>query len=178
VADNRSLFVAVSLLASHIDAGSLPEGAESLLQRCGTTPVPIRLLGREDLAKHWAVSGALTAALGTHASLTLGTWKEISDSAEGGSGFSLADLAADRSGTFCAQRGSDVASATQVRRWLANVTEADLLPLDALALAEGMSEDAFRARYTSTESAEYAATIARIDASLAVLMHFSAPPPP
>jgi hypothetical protein len=171
-ADNRSVFVALSLLVAGMDAGSLPEGAGPLRQSCGTSPVPIRLLGREDLAKHWAVSGALTAALGTHASLSLGTWKEISDSASGGSGFSLVDLAADRSGTFCAQHGAEGASAMQVRQWLETVTEADLLPLSALALAEGLTEAEFRSRYASTDSSEYAATVARIDASLAVLIHF------
>ncbi len=174
-ADNRSLFVALSILTAGMDAGSLPEGAQPLLESCGTSPVPIRLLGRRDLAKHWTVSGALTAALGTHASLTLGTWKEISDSSSDGSGFSLVDLAADRSGTFCAQQGADVSSASQVRQWLAAASEPDLLPLTALALAEGMSEDEFRSRYASTDSAQYAATVARIDATLAVLIHFAEP---
>ena len=42
----------------------------------------------------------------------------------------------------------------------------------ALALAEGMSEAEFQSRFTSTESATFAATVARIDQTLAVRNRF------
>lgn len=167
--DNRALFVALSLLVAQIDGKALPGSREPLLQRCGVVPTEFTLQGRADLAKHWAVSAALASAFGTEASLSLGTWKEISDSGEGGSGFSLVDLAADRSGVFSALRGADVATAVTLRDWLRQVSEADLLPVGALALAEGMTEDEFRARFTDTDSAQFAAMVSRIDAQLAVL---------
>lgn len=169
-ADNRAIFVALSVLMADMDAGALPKGRDSLYRKCGRSKTQFVLQGRADLAKHWVVSAMLTAQVGTDASLALGTWKEISDSGAGGSGFSLVDLAADRSGAFSAHRGTDEAQAAAMRSWLAGATDDRLLPVSALALAEGMTEAAFRARYSSTDSAVYAATVQRIDAELEVLM--------
>jgi uncharacterized protein YfiM (DUF2279 family) len=170
VPDNRAIFIALSLLVAGIDAGVLPEGEGALLKQCGRARSEFSLQGRADLAKHWTVSAALSASLGTDASLALGTWKEISDSGAGGSGFSLVDLAADRSGTFSAQRGVDSSQAAALREWLARASDESLLPVTALALAEGMTEQEFRVRYTNTDSAGFAATVRRIDSELAVLM--------
>ena len=170
--DNRAIFVALSLLVARIDGGILGEGRQAILDRCGKSSADYRLLGRNDLAKHWSVAGALTAAFGSDASLSLGMWKEIHDSGAGGSGFSLVDLAADRSGTFCAQRGAAAGTARALRDWLAAADETDLLPLGALAHAEGMTESEFRARFTDTDSQAYEAAVQRIDASLAVLVLF------
>jgi len=170
--DNRAIFVALSLLVAQIDGGTIGEERKAIFDRCGVSSTDYRLLGRSDLVKHWSVSGALTAAFGQDASISVGTWKEISDSGAGGSGFSLVDLAADRSGTFCAQRGAAPETARALRDWLASAQETDLLPLGALANAEGMTEDEFRARFTDTDSRAYQAAVQRIDASLAVLIRF------
>jgi hypothetical protein len=170
-ADNRSMFIALALLVAQIDAGALPKGKAPLFKRCGKPGTEFQLQGRADLAKHWTVSAAITAYLGTDASLTLGTWKEISDSGKGGSGFSLVDLAADRSGAFSAERGTDEARAGALQDWLAQVTDDKLLPVGALALAEGMTEGEFRSRFTDTDSDSYADAVARIDSALEVLMH-------
>jgi hypothetical protein len=169
---NRSAFVALALLAAGMDVGALSDGSGAMFSRCGKPPGGLLLLGRDDLPKHWAVSAALTSAFSNQASLSVGTWKEISDSGVGGSGFSLVDLAADRSGAFSAERASDTNRAREVRQWLARAMESDLLPVGALALAEGMSEAEFQSRFTSTESATFAATVARIDQTLAVRNRF------
>jgi hypothetical protein len=168
--DNRSIFVALALLVAQMDAGALPDGEAALFKKCGKPQTEYLLQGRADLAKHWTVSAAITAYMGADASLTLGTWKEISDSGAGGSGFSLVDLAADRSGAFSAQQGTDEARAGAMQDWLAQATDDNLLPVSALALAEGMTEGEFRARYTNTDSIGYAAAVARIDSALEVLM--------
>jgi hypothetical protein len=170
-ADNRSIFIALALLVAQMDAGALPDGEKALFRKCGKPQTEFLLQGRADLAKHWTVSAAITAYMGADASLTLGTWKEISDSGTGGSGFSLVDLAADRSGAFSAQRGTDEQQAPRMRDWLAQASDDNLLPVTALALAEGMTEGEFRQRYTDTDSDDYAAAVARIDSALEVLMH-------
>jgi hypothetical protein len=168
--DNRSIFIALALLVAQLDAGALPDGEAALFRKCGKPATQYLLQGRADLAKHWVVSAAITAYLGADASLTLGTWKEISDSGTGGSGFSLVDLAADRSGAFSAQRGTDAAQAGAMQDWLAQASDDSLLPVSALALAEGMTEGEFRSRYTNTDSTDYAVAVARIDSALQVLM--------
>ena len=55
------------------------------------------LLGRRDLAQHFFVSGYLTATMGAEAANAAGVAKELVD-ANTTSGFSFADLAADRAG--------------------------------------------------------------------------------
>lgn len=55
------------------------------------------MLGRRDLAQHFFVSAYLTAAMGAGPAEAAGMAKEMLD-AQGGSGFSFADLAADRAG--------------------------------------------------------------------------------
>lgn len=167
-ADNRSMFIAVALMVAGVDVGALPKGKKALFDSCGKPEAEFTLQGREDLAKHWTVSAALTSFLGTDTSLALGTWKEISDSGAGGTGFSLVDLAADRAGTFAAQRGADPAQSAALQGWLAQASETNLLPVGALALAEGMTESEFRSRYTDTDSDTFAATVSRIDSVLQV----------
>lgn len=172
-ADNKAAFVALAILVAGTDVGLLAEERKPLLERCGEIPErSFELLGRGDLVKHWAVSAALATAFGSQASISVGIWKEISDSGEGGSGFSLVDLAADRSGVFCAERGGQAGQAESARAWLSKARQEDLLPVSALALAEGMSEEEFRARYTSVDSEAFADTVKRIDSTLAVLIRF------
>lgn len=173
VLDNRAAFVALAMLVAGTDVGLLAAEREPLMAGCGhPQEAGFELLGREDLVKHWAVSAALASAFGSQASLSVGTWKEISDSGVGGSGFSLVDLAADRSGVFCAEKGGQPEQSRAVRDWLARATQQDLLPVSALALAEGMSEEAFRHRYTSVDDDAFTQAMAHIDATLAVLIHF------
>jgi hypothetical protein len=61
------------------------------------------LHGRHDLAQHFGVSAALTAAAGPQAAENAGMLKEMLDS-RGGSGFSFADLSADFAGITFARR--------------------------------------------------------------------------
>ncbi len=167
VSDNRSSFVALAMVAASTKVGQLAGGAQAIVDKCGIVVGEVTLLGRADLAKHWSISAALTSSFGSNASIAMGTWKEISDSGKGGSGFSLVDLSADRSGTFAAERAADSATSQDVQRWLATASETEILPVSALALREGMTEAEFKARFASTDSTAYAATVARIDETLA-----------
>lgn len=166
-AENRAAFVALAMLAVSPKVGQLVGDPVLITQECKTVASDPKLLGRVDLAKHWALSAALTATLGPDASLAMGTWKELADSARGGSGFSYVDLAADRAGVRAALRASDPAQAKATADWLAKATETRLLPVAALALSEGMSEAEFAARYANVESAAYDAAVARVDRALA-----------
>lgn len=170
VAANRAAFVALAMMVTNRDAGTLLGNRQEVVDRCGQDEGEITLQGRHDLAQHWSLSAALASAMGTDVTLSLGVWKELFDSRAGGSGFSLVDLSADRSGVFFGQRSANPTEAAKLQQWLATATEADLLPLSALAMAEGMTEQEFRNRYTSVESADFAEAVARIDRQLAVLM--------
>lgn len=103
------------------------------------------ILGRQDLAQHFVVSCALTARFGPSLAEKAGLAKEVSD-AQGGSGFSFKDLAADMAG---------VAFASQVRNGklklekLANSFKiSDFMPKSD-DLKENISWDEFTKEYGS-----------------------------
>ena len=60
----------------------------------------VTLRNRNDLARHFWVSAALTVLSDEERTMTVGIAKELMDSTPGGSGFSFADLTADRAGTL------------------------------------------------------------------------------
>ncbi|MDB5846260.1 MAG: hypothetical protein JWP29_12 [Rhodoferax sp.] len=100
VAENRAALLA---LAQFVNAEALSSLVTALVP--AGTPRPITLNGRTDTAQHFTVSAALTAVAGAEMSDAVGLYKELSD-AQGGSGFSFNDLAADRAGTRFAARAT------------------------------------------------------------------------
>jgi hypothetical protein len=168
VEQNRAAFVGLAMFVADRRVGEATAGLKlAEVAHCNRPKQDIVLLGRADLAKHWAISAALTASFGADLSGAMGTWKEIADSGNGGSGFSFVDLAADRSGIVNAQRAVDSATALQTAQRLAQISEGALLPLQALALSEGMSEAEFQSRYVNTEAKAYQQVVQRIDRILA-----------
>ncbi|HET7292115.1 MAG TPA: hypothetical protein VFM88_06815 [Vicinamibacteria bacterium] len=116
------------------------ERAESRLQ--GAT-----LRGRNDWTRHFFVSAALTVLATRGVSDASGLFKEELD-ADGGSGFSFADLLANRSGTTFAQKAT--ASEDTARRLQEHVARGfrvgDLFPA-AEDLPEGISDEVLGRRY-------------------------------
>ncbi len=166
IAENRAALVAVTMMAVGRRAGRLAGDAGKRVIGCEQRLRQPQLAGRVDLAKHWSLSAALGATLGDDVTEAMGNWKELSDSLPGGSGFSLVDVAADRAGLAVGKAAIDPARALAFRAEMAAATNATLLPLDATVLAEGMSNEAFKARYGTIESADYRAMTGRIDALL------------
>jgi uncharacterized protein YfiM (DUF2279 family) len=165
---NRASFVALAMLVADRRIGEVTAGLKLAdTDKCKIPAQNIMLLNRPDLAKHWTVSAALTAAYGPDLSHAMGTWKEISDSGRGGSGFSFVDLAADRSGLVLAKRAINADSAGTTARRLGTISEAQLLPLQALALSEGLSEAEFQSRFVHVETPAYKESVKRIDRILA-----------
>jgi hypothetical protein len=93
---------------------------------------------RRDLAQHFFVSAHLATTLGPQAALSLGLGKEMMD-ANGGSGFSFADLAADRAGIEFAKRVK--AGEISLEQLSQRFAVADYLPpVDDLAEGLGLAE--------------------------------------
>jgi hypothetical protein len=103
------------------------------------------LHGRHDLAQHFTVSAALTAAFGPQAAESAGLLKEMLD-ARGGSGFSFADLSADFAGIAFARRLLDKPNR------LADVEKTFRIGDYAISprgLPEGLTAEQFDKRYGS-----------------------------
>ena len=126
------------------------------------------LSGRRDLAQHFAISSAIAVAGGSVLANAIGAYKELDDS-RGGSGFSFADLLADRSGVELAEAATGSA-AQSVQRLMANagLRESDFMPsLDELP--EGLLEMEFRQGYGDLDDARYGHVKREINTRIALL---------
>ena len=114
----------------------------------------LTLAGRYDLAQHFILSAYLSSSAGDGVADGLGLFKEFKDS-QGGSGFSFADLAADRAGRKLAQLAIDPSRARNLQQQIISATnENDFMP-SIESLPEGIQELEFKARFASLGSDEY-----------------------
>jgi hypothetical protein len=168
-AENRAAMLALAIHAS--EKHELAARLLGITMPPGRPVVPVAR-GRQDLAQHWLISAALTLEGGSGAADAIGVFKEVLDS-RGGSGFSFADLAADRSGVRFAQ-----AAIADPRRWQARVAriagEADILPpIDALP--EKLQEPAFLRRFQARDNQAWAEMTAEIERRIDLCRFFAAP---
>ncbi len=164
VAENRAAIWAMVIYFSNgaVEAlvGKLVSGQRALVR----APSRVTLQGREDLMSHFLYSAGITLATQQGIGIAAGEFKELLDSGNGGSGFSFADLAADRAGiAFVTAATRDEASARQLQEQLiASHSEAGFFP-DTAGLVEGLSAAQFRQQYGSAESERYRKQVALID---------------
>lgn len=108
----------------------------------------ITLRGRNDLARHFWVSAALTVISNEANATSVGLAKEIMDSGPGGSGFSFVDLAADFAGVqfaVLATKNQTFAKESRERVLLAKQSSDFCPSIDGLP--EGMTADQFQSEY-------------------------------
>jgi hypothetical protein len=125
-----------------------------------------RMRGRKDWTRHFFVSAGLTVLSAESVSDAAGLFKEELD-ADGGSGFSFADLLADRSGTcfaLAATRDEAAARAMQ-QRLAAGVRVEDLLPAGD-DLPEGLTDAELDRDYGGVGGAAYRGLTDRIESRL------------
>lgn len=125
-----------------------------------------RMRGRNDWTRHFFVSAALTVLSAESMSDAAGLFKEELD-ADGGSGFSFADLLADRAGTcfaLAATRDEAAARAMQ-QRVAAGLRVEDLLPPGG-DLPEGLTDAELDRDYGGVGGAAYRGLADRIESRL------------
>ncbi|MEC4678241.1 MAG: hypothetical protein VST69_05750 [Nitrospirota bacterium] len=129
----------------------------------------VGLAGRRDLRLHFIISAALEIAAKSGVSHAIGEFKELYDARRGGSGFSFADLAADRAGVRFAEVATDPKMAGLIQRRLSeNEAETQFFP-DISALPEGLSQARFEAYFVNVEGTRYLALVDEMDACLSRL---------
>lgn len=119
------------------------------------------LQGRRDWCQHFAVSAGLVVLAGSEASRAAGILKETLDAQPGGSGFSLADLAADEAGLRLAELVLD-----DPRRLETLAQNGDLKGvLPALKeLPDGWKQAEIEQKFGGLEDARFQAELARVRA--------------
>jgi hypothetical protein len=121
------------------------------------------------------LSAAIAVGAGVQLSEAAGEWKELADSlprqsqfsARDPSGFSMADLAADRAGFMTARAAVDPRSAGRIAGQLAQATPEQLLPRQLVRREDGLSNAQFVKRYGGVDDPRFKRRIGEIDAALA-----------
>ena len=126
----------------------------------------VTLAGREDLAKHFLVSAVVSSQSGGTLSDAVGQTKEMDD-ARGGTGFSFADLAADRAGTLFGELATGRAASLQAAA-VAGLTEGEFMP-SFDGLPEFMTSGQFAERFGGIGEPRYQAMMQRIESRLTAL---------
>jgi hypothetical protein len=144
---------------------------DALVPAAADAPWPpaqvLTLHGRHDFAQHFLISALVAAEAGSPLADAVGLWKEFDDLRPGGSGFSFADLAADRAGT----RFGELALAAPQRlheRLPRGFTDAALMP-DARDLPEFLTQAEFARRYGGVGQPAFERLRAQIEARLDAL---------
>jgi hypothetical protein len=169
VNENRGALLALGLYVAGNDIARLFPEARAWPRPDGRS---FLLLGRDDLAKHFIVSAAAAASAGVPAADALGLYKEFND-AGGGSGFSFADLAADRAGTTFGQAATvSVAEAQRIQQRIqTGLVDADIMPAVG-GLPENLSQADFVRRYRGPQQPAYDALLKEINDRIAALPMF------
>lgn len=161
IAENRAALLVLGAWASE-------RGTRALVPRAATEPrtFGLTLQQRRDFAQHFLVSAALAAGGDTTLADAVGLFKEVSDS-RGGTGFSFADLAADRAGTrFGELATASPEAAKRLQQQLGqSLSEGDVMP-PAREMPESLTEAEFARRYRKIGSPEYEAIVAEIERRL------------
>ena len=134
----------------------------------------ITLSGREDFAKHFITSAAITISASTSVADSFGIVKEIEDASAGGSGFSFTDVGADRAGVRFAELAvSNSQNAVLLQEKLSgNIAESTFIP-DLTDLPEFMSEDEFLEKFGGVNQPEFQAVIEDIEKRISQLPLFN-----
>lgn len=130
-------------------------------------PRLVTLAGRDDLAKHLAISMAIAANADTALADAVALFKELDD-ARHGSGFSFDDLAADRAGTRIGERGTGEHDRAMLVRCAAGLQEADVLPAVA-DLPHSLPEAEFLRRFGGVGAPAYQRVVDDIEARVSAL---------
>ncbi|NMP32543.1 hypothetical protein HII17_13335 [Thalassotalea sp. M1531] len=173
VEQNKALLVALTLYFGHDRLTMLVGDIEPLNRQQKRLQYihrrNVRLAGRNDLQQHFIYSIALQLLSNVQASDALGEFKELLDTNKGGSGFSFADLMADRAGTRLAMIATySEQQAKDIQILLASIDDKTLLPTIE-NLAEGINESEFNRQFEGVGSKSYQQMLGLIDDRLKTL---------
>jgi hypothetical protein len=125
------------------------------------------LAERGDLRLHFINSAASKLASDSGTSFALGEFKELLDTGPRGSGFSFADLAADRAGVrFAEEATRSEVSALRIQEILADDADESTFFPSLVDLPEGPREQRYTGEYKGLDAPEYRSMLAEIDRRL------------
>jgi hypothetical protein len=173
VAENRA---AILVLAAYVNGQGVRDPSVTGTSADRPRRHTVLLRGRRDLAQHFMTSAALAAKGGGMLSNLVGLFKEASD-AERGSGYSFADVAANRAGIrFSRLATGSPADARALRAFAQRgLSENDFMP-PIEGLPEGLAPQDFKAGFGDPQSTDYRRMVGLIDGRIDARPLFREPP--
>ena len=161
--ENRAAVLTLALYVSGRNLGSVVPAARTWAK---PRAMQVLLAGRDDFPQHFLISAFLAMEGTTPLTNAIGLAKEVAD-ANGGSGFSFTDLAANRAGLRFGQLALNQPAMLQ-QRLAQGLTEAALLP-PVNDLPEFLKQSEFEAVYGQVGSPPYQRVLADIEQRLNTL---------
>lgn len=147
VEENKAGLLALAIYLGSANFNSVVGAIDQeTLRICKPPGSHIVLANRSDLRMHFIYSAALKVISNSGLSFTLGEFKELLDSQKGGSGFSFADLAADRAGIRFAELALDGSGALHIQRMAAELTQEEVFFPSISELPENIPQHLFEKR--------------------------------
>jgi hypothetical protein len=170
VLQNRAAILALGIALGHEKIARLAGlgGDADLVRRASAVRGNATLRGREDWPRHYLVSAAFVVLENPLFSDSAGLVKEALDTVNRGSGFSFADLAADKAGILFAEAATrDEASARAMQARLQKGFDVEAFFPPVSDLPEGLSAEQFRSQYGGVGGRGYRRMLQEIDRRLA-----------
>ena len=147
VEENKAGLLALAIFLGSADFNSFVGAIDKeTLRTCKLSGSHIVLENRSDLRLHFIYSAALNVISNSGLSFAIGEYKELLDSQKGGSGFSFADLAADRAGIRFSELALDSSGALQIQRMATELTQENVFFPSIAALSEEIPQHLFEKR--------------------------------
>jgi len=144
VEENRAALLALALFLGSDKFDTLIGALDD--STCRPALGYIGLANRNDLRLHFIFSAALQVISNSGVSFSIGEFKELLDTERGGSGFSFADLAADRAGIRFAEFAVDDAGASHLQQMAAEFSSETVFFPSISGLPEGIHQQEFERR--------------------------------
>jgi hypothetical protein len=169
VAENRAAVLALAIVLGHsrIETFVGDVSDDEVKSKAGRYTGNVSLRGRRDWTQHFFVSAGLTVAFNASMGDSVGVLKEKIDAGKGGSGFSFADLLADRAGVrFAVAATRDRKAAERMQELLIAPFSIDDVFPRARDLPEGVPDSKFQQRYGGVNGKGYKELLAEIERRL------------
>lgn len=159
VAANRALILALTAYVN----GHVIQTPTEQATKPAIRPRQVVLHGRGDLSQHFMTSAALTLQGNDALSSLVGWYKELSD-ANGGSGFSFADMTANRAGIRFARLATESQDSARRLQAMAGdgLSTNDFMPA-IQDMPEGMAESSFASSFGDRKTGQYQRMLTHID---------------
>ncbi|GAC16918.1 hypothetical protein [Aliiglaciecola lipolytica] len=163
VVENEAALLALAIYAGHHRIANFIGNVQPFEGKVVMPYYRPLISGRSDLTQHFVISAAIKILSQQGISAAIGEFKELMDRAEGGSGFSFADLAADLAGIKLAVMAIDPVHAETLQASLANISSEEQFFPAITHLPEGLSKNEFSRQYGDVEGEKYKQVVALIN---------------